>query len=287
MRSLESPLEMPRCHLPSSSYYYRVPHIPENTNLHNSEHSYTHNPGSRLPTQFSRSHTNIHSVTFKQSSALTQKPPQCWQTETHPSDKFSSEHNTRLRTHTHMCTAPRSWRRSAGLLADAGRGRREVGRELRGLPAAARREQEAVVGAAEQLVLRSENSSPGNSWRLHTEQRKHSMWYTLSRARIARSLLLKPTWHGALDAEEPAGPRHGRCQHRACGRPATRCYPPRAHAPRRLCGREGGCGDQPSAVPRPGDEWRRAFEAGACRRPAIHEPRPQRAVAQRTLAGLT
>lgn len=42
---------------------------------------------------------------------------------------------------------------------------------------------------------RRENSSPGSSWRLHTEQRKHSMWYTLSRARITRSLLLKPTWH--------------------------------------------------------------------------------------------
>lgn len=42
---------------------------------------------------------------------------------------------------------------------------------------------------------RSANSSPGISWRLQATQRKHSMWYTLERARITKSFLLKPMLH--------------------------------------------------------------------------------------------
>lgn len=42
---------------------------------------------------------------------------------------------------------------------------------------------------------RSANSSPGMSWRLQATQRKHSMWYTLARARITKSFLLKPMLH--------------------------------------------------------------------------------------------
>lgn len=68
---------------------------------------------------------------------------------------------------------------------------------LRGLPAAARSSRRPWSARQSSSCSRSENSSPGSSWRLHTEQRKHSMWYTLSRARITRSLLLKPTWHWA------------------------------------------------------------------------------------------
>lgn len=33
------------------------------------------------------------------------------------------------------------------------------------------------------------------SWRLQATQRKHSMWYTLERARITKSFLLKPMLH--------------------------------------------------------------------------------------------
>lgn len=66
---------------------------------------------------------------------------------------------------------------------------------LCGLPAAARSRRRPWSARHSSSCSRSENSSPGSSWRLHTEQRKHSMWYTLSRARITRSLLLKPTWH--------------------------------------------------------------------------------------------
>lgn len=42
---------------------------------------------------------------------------------------------------------------------------------------------------------RSANSSPGMSWRLQATQRKHSMWYTLARACITKSFLLKPMLH--------------------------------------------------------------------------------------------
>jgi len=44
---------------------------------------------------------------------------------------------------------------------------------------------------------RRENSSPGSSCLLHTEHRKHSMWYTLSLALITKSLLLNPRLHFA------------------------------------------------------------------------------------------
>lgn len=44
---------------------------------------------------------------------------------------------------------------------------------------------------------RRENSSPGSNCLLHTEHRKHSMWYTLSRALITKSLLLNPRLHFA------------------------------------------------------------------------------------------
>lgn len=42
---------------------------------------------------------------------------------------------------------------------------------------------------------RNANSSPGMSCRLQATQRKHSMWYTLERARITKSFLLKPMLH--------------------------------------------------------------------------------------------
>lgn len=74
---------------------------------------------------------------------------------------------------------------------------------------------------------RSENSSPGSSWRLHTEQRKHSMWYTLSRARITRSLLLKPTWHLAHLMPNSLWTRGGQSA-RSCGRRSPRRQVPAA-----------------------------------------------------------
>lgn len=152
-------------------------------------------------------------------------------------------------------------------------------------------EQEAVVGAAEQLVLPQRELVAGQQLAaahgtaetldvVHAVPRPH---HQIAAAEAHLAL-------GALDAEEPAGPRHGRwCQHGACGRPRLPgCYPPRAHAPRTLCGPEGGCGDQPSG----GSQARRcaaarvrgwgpcSARAGARGRPAILEPRPQRAVAQ-------
>lgn len=63
---------------------------------------------------------------------------------------------------------------------------------------------------------RSANSSPGMSWRLQATQRKHSMWYTLERARITKSFLLKPMLHLAhlipYNLRGPAGGREAQGQ---------------------------------------------------------------------------
>lgn len=112
---------------------------------------------------------------------------------------FRPSTSTRLRTHTPTCArhpgAGGAVPAASGL---PGRCRPRApgsGPGLRGLPAAARSSRRPWSARQSSSCSRSENSSPGSSWRLHTEQRKHSMWYTLSRARITRSLLLKPTWH--------------------------------------------------------------------------------------------
>lgn len=98
---------------------------------------------------------------------------------------------------------------------------------LGGLPAAARSRRRPWSARHSSSCSRSENSSPGSSWRLHTEQRKHSMWYTLSRARITRSLLLKPTWHLAHLMPNSLRARAGRSA-RGCGRGGPRGRSPHA-----------------------------------------------------------
>ena len=68
---------------------------------------------------------------------------------------------------------------------------------LSGLPAEARSTSKPWSARHSSSSSRRENSSPGRRCRLHTEHRKHSMWYTLSRALITRSLLQKPMLHFA------------------------------------------------------------------------------------------
>lgn len=68
---------------------------------------------------------------------------------------------------------------------------------LSGLPPGPRSKARPWSARHNSSSSRTENSSPGKSCRLHTEQRKHSMWYTLSRARMTKSLLLKPKVHFA------------------------------------------------------------------------------------------
>lgn len=71
---------------------------------------------------------------------------------------------------------------------------------------------------------RSANSSPGMSWRLQATQRKHSMWYTLARARITKSFLLKPMLHLAhlmpynLSRAQPRKKEKGRRESRGVER---------------------------------------------------------------------
>lgn len=68
---------------------------------------------------------------------------------------------------------------------------------LSGLPAEARSTSKPWSARHRSSSSRRENSSPGRRWVLQTEHRKHSMWYTLSRALITRSLLQKPMLHFA------------------------------------------------------------------------------------------
>lgn len=86
---------------------------------------------------------------------------------------------------------------------------------LSGLPAEARSTSKPWSARHSSSSSRRENSSPGRRCRLHTEHRKHSMWYTLSRALITRSLLQKPMLHFAhlmpnnLEKMERTGRRVG------------------------------------------------------------------------------
>lgn len=66
---------------------------------------------------------------------------------------------------------------------------------LMGLPAEARSISSPWSARQSSSSSRRENSSPGSKCLLHTEHLKHSMWYTLSRALITRSLLQKPMLH--------------------------------------------------------------------------------------------
>lgn len=119
------------------------------------------------------------------------------------------------------------------------------------------------------------------------------MWYTLSRARITRSLLLKPTWHLAhlmpksLRAQGAGGVSSGP----TAGLASRAAYPARARAPGRSVARGQALRGFPDPEVRGGTPsgWGRPFpRAGARRRPAVPKPRPLRAVAQPKLPrGLT
>lgn len=127
-------------------------------------------------------------------------------------------------------------------------------------------EQEAVVGAAEQLVLPQRELVAGQQLAAaHGTAETLDVVYTLSRARITRSLLLKPTWHLAhlmpksLRAQGTGG---GVSTGPAAGLACRAATHPGHTRPGRFVAQREAAGTSPRGVPRPGGVRRHAFGVG-------------------------
>lgn len=88
------------------------------------------------------------------------------------------------------------------------------------------------------------------------------MWYTLSRARITRSLLLKPTWHLAHLMPNSLGAQGTSCVsvEPAAGLTSHAAMGSGRLSPQMLCGSLGAAGDLPAGVL--GPELRRRTGVG-------------------------
>lgn len=154
-------------------------------------------------------------------------------------------------------------------------------------------QQEAVVGAAEQLVLPQRELVAGQQLAaahgaaealdvIHTVPRPH---HQIAAAEAHLAL-------GALDAEQPAGPRRGRCQQGARGPPRfPGCNRLRARKPRTLCGHREFVGTGPRGVRGPDahggtrSEWGVAFSPGRGAQTSRRlQPQPPQAVAEPRLS---
>lgn len=122
-------------------------------------------------------------------------------------------------------------------------------------------QQKAMVSAAEQLVLPQRELVAGQQ--LTAAHRAAETFYVVHAVPCPHHQIAAAEAHlalGALDAEEPAGPRRGRCQLGAYGRPRLpSCLPSPGTRARTL----GGAGTGSPGVPRPRGARRHAFGVGA------------------------